>query len=78
MADSRERVIVRREPLTEKVCPACGRTFLGRSLQRYDTSACQKRADYHRHAAERRAYQRERYRRRRGRRTEEGEGNGER
>ena len=59
----REYTVVRREPLVEKQCPICGRVFEGLSRQRYDTSACQKRADYQRHVEQRRAYQRERYRR---------------
>ena len=63
MAEPEERVIVRREPLVEKVCPVCSRTFRGLARQRYDSRACQKRADYQRHAEQRRADQRERYRR---------------
>jgi hypothetical protein len=72
----REYTVVRHEPLVEKVCPVCGRTFEGLSRRIYCSSSCLYRADYKRHADHRRAAQRERNRRRRGRRAEEGMGHG--
>ena len=63
VAKARERVIVRREPLLDKVCPVCGRGFRGVSKQRYDSPTCLRRASYQRHAEERRAAERARYRR---------------
>jgi hypothetical protein len=78
MARLRARVVIRREPLLDKVCPVCGRKFRGVSKQRYDRPACLRRASYERHAEERRAYQRDYQRRRKAPNTEEGEGNGER
>ena len=59
----RERVIVRREPLMDKLCPVCGRAFRGLARQRYCSRPCRYRADYDRHAQQRRASQRQRYRR---------------
>ena len=56
------RVIVRREPLLDKVCPVCGRAFRAVSKQRYDSPACRRAADYRRHAEKRRAHRRETYR----------------
>jgi hypothetical protein len=35
--------------LTEKVCPVCGKTFTGTPKARYDTVACQQKANYDRH-----------------------------
>jgi hypothetical protein len=63
MANAHERVIVRRKPLLDKVCPVCGRAFRGVSKQRYDSPTCLRRASYQRHAEERRAAERERYHR---------------
>jgi tRNA(Ile2) C34 agmatinyltransferase TiaS len=57
------RVIVRREPLMDKVCPVCGRAFRAVSKQRYDSPPCRRAADYQRHAERRRAHRRETYRR---------------
>ena len=57
------RVIIRREPLLDKVCPVCGRAFRAVSKQRYDSPACRRAADYRRHAEKRRAERREKYRR---------------
>ena len=54
-----ERVIVRREPLVEKVCPMCGKTFMGLARQMYCSRLCQNRADYQRHAEQRRQHKRE-------------------
>jgi hypothetical protein len=60
-----ERIVTvtRRLPLVTKDCPVCGRTFTGARWRRYDTSACARRADYARHAVQRRAARREKYRR---------------
>ena len=63
MAKARARVIVREEPLMDKVCPVCGRAFRAVSKQRYDSPACRRAADYRRHAERRRAERREKYRR---------------
>jgi hypothetical protein len=72
MRGVRETVVVRREPLVEKACPVCGRTFEGLSRRRYCSPNCADRAYYRRHAEERQAAQREIDRRRRVRPTPEG------
>jgi hypothetical protein len=71
MPGVREIVVVRREPLVEKVCPVCGRTFEAVNRRLYCSSPCRHRAYYWNHAEERRAGQRDydRERRRRGRST---------
>jgi hypothetical protein len=63
----REYVVVKREPLIPKICPVCGRTFHGLSRQRYCSPNCRHRADYRRHAEQRRAYQRLKWAKERGR-----------
>ena len=64
----REYVVVKREPLYEKVCPVCGKPFEGLSRRRYCSQPCLQRASYLRHADKRRADRRQRYRRERQRR----------
>jgi tRNA(Ile2) C34 agmatinyltransferase TiaS len=63
----REYVVVKREPLLRKTCPACGQTFQGLSRQRYCSPNCRHRADYQRHAEQRRAYQRQKWAKERSR-----------
>ena len=63
MAEQRDRVIVRREPVEDKTCPVCGRTFEGLRRQTYCSVNCANRASYARHAAKRRAEKRQQYRR---------------
>jgi hypothetical protein len=62
MNEATERVtlVVRRERLTEKLCPVCECTFVGLTRQRYCGRSCQNRADYQRHAEARRSRQRDR------------------
>ena len=62
MAGVKEIVVVRREPLLDKVCPVCGRAFQGLSRRRYCSSTCLYRANYLRTAEHRRAHRREQYR----------------
>ena len=63
MPDERERIIVRHEPVEDKMCPVCGRNFEGLKRQRYCSINCANRASYARHAEKRRAEKREKYRR---------------
>jgi hypothetical protein len=63
MLDRRERVIVRREPVEDKTCQVCERTFEGLRRQSYCSINCANRASYARHAEKRRAEKREEYRR---------------
>jgi hypothetical protein len=65
----RTKIIVRREPLVDKVCPVCGTSFVGLGRRRYCSRACAARADYHRHLDARRAAKREREGRRRAKRA---------
>jgi hypothetical protein len=58
---SRVILVTRRERLEGRTCAVCGRTFVGRSTQRYCSRPCQQRADYERHADARRAARRERH-----------------
>jgi hypothetical protein len=48
----------RKYVLTEKVCPVCGEKFKGTAKAKYDKLACRMKADYARHAEERREYKR--------------------
>ncbi len=59
----RERVIVRRERLLDKVCPVCGKTFAGLSRQKHCSRKCANQASYRKLADKRRGERRERYRR---------------
>lgn len=59
----RERVIVRREPLLDKVCLVCGKAFVGLTRQKHCSRQCANRASYQRYIDKRRAERRERYRR---------------
>jgi hypothetical protein len=59
----KERVIVRREPVEDKACPVCERSFEGLRRQRYCSVNCANRASYARHAEQRRATKREQYHR---------------
>jgi hypothetical protein len=61
----REYVVVKREPLIDKVCPVCGQPFQGLSRQRYYPPSCRHRADYQRHVEQRKASQRQRRKQRR-------------
>ena len=36
--------------LSEKECPVCGNTFMGTAKKRYDTTACQQKANYQRNS----------------------------
>ena len=49
--------VTRHYKLVEKVCPGCGKTFWGPKVRVYCSSrgACASRANYQRHAPERRA-----------------------
>src|SRR5688572_6390934 len=62
-----ERIVTvtRRLKLTLRACqaPGCDRGFMGWGRQKYCSKACAVRADYHKHAEQRRAGQRRRYRR---------------
>jgi hypothetical protein len=53
--------VVRRFQLTEKVCPACGKTFMGTKTARYDTVACRQKANYDRHSTDYLEAKREKY-----------------
>ena len=49
----------------ERVCVVCGTTSVGTARRRYCSAACRLKADYARHAEQRKAARRERYRRER-------------
>lgn len=68
-----ERVInvTRRVQLVEHTCPVCGQAFTGPSWQLYDKLACNKRAEYARHAEQRREARRAKYRRQKDAATSE-------
>lgn len=53
----------RRLRLEEKQCPVCGKRFEGVKKRRYCSRACQAKADYARHAEQRRTRRLESYRR---------------
>ncbi len=57
----RETVVVRREPLFDKICLVCGNAFQGLRRRRYCSPHCYYRASYLRHAEERRAKRRALY-----------------
>jgi hypothetical protein len=63
VAEVRETVVVRREPLIDKLCPICSRPFQAVNRRRYCSATCLNRAAYLRHAEQRRANRREAYRR---------------
>ena len=63
----RVSTFTREDPLFEKTCPVCERSFQGPKRQVYDTPACLQRASYARNAELRRERRRERYRRSKGR-----------
>jgi hypothetical protein len=65
MPNRRQRLtrIVRRDPLFDKTCPTCGRTFAGLKRQTYCSINCANKASYWRHAERRRAERRTKYRR---------------
>jgi hypothetical protein len=46
-----------------RTCVVCGNEVIGTSRRRYCSTPCTNRANYQRHAEERRAKQRERYQR---------------
>lgn len=54
--------IQRRIPLLPKICPVCGKRFMGAKLAKYDSRQCKLKASYQRHAEERRKHRMERYR----------------
>ena len=60
-----ERIITveRRLKLTPRTCAVCGREFPGWGRQRFCGKPCQRKADYQRHADQRRANRREVYKR---------------
>ena len=71
MAEEQIRVIERviqprsytkKTVIVKKVCPVCGETFEGVRQKRYCRPACSARADYQRHAAQRRKNRIKRYR----------------
>ena len=47
----------------ERECAVCGTTVIGTTRRRYCSAACRLKADYARHAEQRKAARRERYRR---------------
>jgi len=53
---------VRRLPLIEKQCATCGRTFTGTKKSAYCSQACKSRANYLKHAEQRRQHRVEKYR----------------
>ena len=63
VAAERERVIVRRERLLDKLCAVCGKPFLGLGRQKHCSRKCANLASYRKLADKRRAERRERYRR---------------
>ncbi len=58
--------LVREYKLTEKVCPVCGKTFMGTKKKVYDTVACQQKANYDRNAEKYLQQKREKYRKEKG------------
>lgn len=61
-----EITVTRHLRLEEKVCPMCGKTFWGPKVRVYCTGrggACANRANYLKHAEQRRAERKESYRR---------------
>ena len=71
MARKKEKVVeqtvkrtsyIRKVRQVEKVCPVCKKTFWGPANKRYDTRACQNKANYERHADDYRARRLEAYR----------------
>ena len=77
VAEFRETLVRRREPLVDKACPVCGGGFRGLGRRRYCSRQCQQRAYYVRRADERRAARRERYRSQKQERVKEGSNGGE-
>jgi hypothetical protein len=55
------RITLRRDPLEEKGCPTCGKTFAGLRRAIYCSLNCRNRASYHRHLERRRTDRRARY-----------------
>jgi endogenous inhibitor of DNA gyrase (YacG/DUF329 family) len=51
----------RRVTLEKKTCPVCGKTFEGVKIRQFCSSACQKKADYERHAEQYRKARMEKY-----------------
>ncbi len=43
-----EVTMQRKIPLTEKICPQCGAHFMGMKLKQFCSTACAKKAAYHR------------------------------
>jgi hypothetical protein len=58
-----EITVKRRVQLEEKVCPQCGKKFMGRKLAQYCSKACVRKASYWRDPERYRQYRRESYRR---------------
>jgi hypothetical protein len=52
-------------------CVVCGKETLGTSREQYCSAACRLKADYRRHAEQRRQKRREKYRRQRASRLEQ-------
>ena len=52
---------VRRMQLVDKACVVCGRTFSGTKKSTYCSQVCKNRANYLKHAGQRRADRREKY-----------------
>lgn len=73
IASERVVLVTRHLPLVDKTCPVCGHRFTGPSWRLYDAPACQKRADYARHAEKRRAARRMKYRKQTGKEPLSGE-----
>ena len=54
--------VVRKIPTERKVCPQCGKKFVGPKVRRYCSDSCRKKAVYHAHKEQYRQARRERYR----------------
>ena len=61
---------VRRLRLTEKICVVCQRRFTGVKKSLYCGKACKNRADYAKHAPERRSARMEKHRKEKGQKAQ--------
>lgn len=53
--------MVRRVPVSKKVCPQCGKEFLGLAVKKYCSVSCRNKAVYWSNVEERRARRRKAY-----------------
>ena len=53
--------VTRKVTLEEKVCPQCGKKFMGRLNKKFCSRACVQKDSYERHAEARRTHRRETY-----------------